>query len=123
MGVFFTFTGVALLTIVLWGATFAPELPGTDLKHRWLINSGVLAIIALAIAAGGVVLVLKRWLGLLLIATATALWAMYPWLMQFHYDVLYGFESPNAIESVLLGLSSLIILIAFIRKSKPRVDA
>ena len=112
-----------MLTIVLWGATFAPELPGTDLKHRWLINSGVLAIIALAIAAGGVVLVLKRWLGLLLIATATALWAMYPWLMQFHYDVLYGFESPNAIESVLLGLSSLIILIAFIRKSKPRVDA
>ena len=101
----------------------APDLPGTDVKNRWLINSSVLAIIALAIAAGGVALALKRWLGLLLIATAMALWAIYPWLMQFHYGVLYGFESPDAIESGVLGIASLITLIAFVRKSRRRVDA
>jgi hypothetical protein len=123
MGVFFAFTGAALLTIVIWGATLAPDLPGTDLKNRWLLTSSILTIIALAITAGGVVLVLKRWWGLLPIAAAMALWAIYPWVMQLNYDVLYGFEAPNAIETALLALASLIILIAFVRKSKRRVDA
>jgi hypothetical protein len=112
-----------LLTIVIWGATLAPDVPGTDLKSRWLFTSSILTIIALAITAGGVVLVLKRWWGLLPIAAATALWAIYPWVMQLHYDVLYGFEAPDAIETGLLALASLIILVAFIRKSKRHVDA
>lgn len=42
MGVFFTFTGVVLLIVAIWGATLAPDLPGTDLKDRWLINSSAL---------------------------------------------------------------------------------
>jgi len=123
VGVFFAVAGAVLLAVTMWGATLAPAVPGTDLESRWLLTCGVLAIIAIATGAGGIVLALRRWWGLLLISAAMALWAIYPWLLKMHYCVIYGFEEPSAVETALLALASLIVLITYIQKADRSVDA
>ena len=130
VGFLFSLVGASAIAVAVWGATlpaqFAvpPELgiPGRDWEQSWLVACSILGVAGVATLVGGTVLALGKWWGLLPLAAATALLAVFPWVLRFGNEVLYSFEAPHPLETALFALATVILLVTFLRKTQSRVD-
>ena len=122
IGLSFVVIGVLFLAAAIYGASLSEHLgmsaPASDWSKRWLLSSGFIGVAGVVTSGGGVALALGRWWGLLFIAAATALLALYPWLLQLLFDVLYGFEEPNLLETAFFVLATVILVVMFLRKAR-----
>jgi hypothetical protein len=102
-----------------------PELsiPGRDWEQSWLVGCSILGIVGVATLVGGAVLALRKWWGLLPLAAATTLLAVFPWVLRFGNEALYSFEAPHPLETAVFALASVILLVTFLQKTQARVDA
>jgi NAD/NADP transhydrogenase beta subunit len=131
VGILFSLVGASAIAVAVWGATlpaqFAvlPELsiPGRDWEQSWMVGCSILGVAGVATLVGGSVLAFGKWWGLLPLAAATALLAVFPWILRFGNEALYSFEAPHPLETATFALATVILLVTFFRKTQARVDA
>lgn len=122
--VFLLGTVVAILAV--WGLLNTASMvsnsfgePGSMDAHQWSaswrLSSVMLILIGLSTAVAGIVVSMKRAWGLLLLAIAAAVTAVFPWVLLGAGSVRYAFELPRTGETAFCVIVAVCSIVAYFR--------
>jgi hypothetical protein len=112
VGAIVLLVGAVIAAVAAYGWVSAPAVTSADsvqvggwFSHqwsiRWRLSSAVLILIGLSTAFAGIALILRRAWGFLLLATASMVAAVFPWLLQAAGMLHFTFEVPRAGETLI----------------------
>jgi hypothetical protein len=90
---------------------------------HWRIWSVSLIVVGAVTSAAGLAMTLNLSWGLLLLATATAFAALFPWAQAISRTAKYAFEAPSVHESLVLAMLAISALVTCALSRATAVEA
>jgi len=87
-------------------------------EQHWRTATLTYAALGALVAVGGTLILFGFMKGALVAAAAVATGAVLPWIAQAANYSRFGFESPNAVESILLVGMAAFLCILFLHREK-----
>jgi len=100
--------GAVMAALAVYGWVSAPSITSSDSvgswltqqgSTRWRLSSAMLVLIGLATAFAGIALSRRRAWGFLLLATASMVAGVFPWILQTTAALRFAFEVPRRGET------------------------
>ena len=103
--------GGAIAAAAVWGWVSTPAMvsgsfevvpsDARDWSASWRLSSGLLVLIGLSAACAGAAIAWKKVWGFLLLSSAAAVAAVFPWVLQASGCLRYAFEEPSLNETAI----------------------